>query len=249
MKCSKCHQENREGINYCEFCGEKLPDEPAQAGSKCETCGKINREGILFCEFCGAKLSSGKDSGEKSATAMKCSKCGKSIPPGIQVCQFCGTPRTTPQGKPANHKKIKPVYFLVAAGIVLVGLLVCIILGIIIGILPWNRSNNPAVFPAATESKSSPAQENAIMIPDFGDFSGLTFDEAQIIGNAMVEYYYPNLDLTDDPLVERSIDNGINFINVVYGNDYFTDSGIQLESVIVIKINLDDQTVIIVESD
>jgi class 3 adenylate cyclase/regulation of enolase protein 1 (concanavalin A-like superfamily)/energy-coupling factor transporter ATP-binding protein EcfA2 len=50
MKCPKCNYENRNGVKFCENCGEKMP-------SICPECGAEVGPNARFCGECGAKLS------------------------------------------------------------------------------------------------------------------------------------------------------------------------------------------------
>jgi len=49
MNCPKCGYDNREGVKFCEGCGERMP-------SICPKCGSDVRTGARFCGECGAKL-------------------------------------------------------------------------------------------------------------------------------------------------------------------------------------------------
>jgi len=54
MKCNNCGFNNREGIKFCEECGQQLKEE---VNPLCPSCGFSNRENVKFCEQCGTKLS------------------------------------------------------------------------------------------------------------------------------------------------------------------------------------------------
>jgi uncharacterized membrane protein YvbJ len=56
MKCTNCGQDNREGIKFCENCGNPLDK---KVNKFCPSCGSENREGVKFCEQCGTALTAG----------------------------------------------------------------------------------------------------------------------------------------------------------------------------------------------
>jgi hypothetical protein len=53
MKCAHCGFNNREGVKFCENCGESVGVKPEKF---CPACGHKNRPGVKFCEECGAAL-------------------------------------------------------------------------------------------------------------------------------------------------------------------------------------------------
>ena len=53
MKCASCGFDNREGVKFCENCGEAME---AKTGRFCPDCGHQNRPGVKFCENCGAPM-------------------------------------------------------------------------------------------------------------------------------------------------------------------------------------------------
>ena len=68
MKCSSCGHENVPGTQFCEGCGEELPqdngaaapaDAAPQAMVKCPACDNMNPADNVACEVCGAELSGG----------------------------------------------------------------------------------------------------------------------------------------------------------------------------------------------
>ena len=62
MRCPSCDFENREGIKFCENCGNQfstiapIPNSVRPISINCLNCGKPNRAGIRFCEECGSLL-------------------------------------------------------------------------------------------------------------------------------------------------------------------------------------------------
>ena len=71
MKCLSCEFENRQGVRFCENCGERLFDKSSESisvrkpqisdqepklGATCQHCGFSNRMGVSFCENCGEQL-------------------------------------------------------------------------------------------------------------------------------------------------------------------------------------------------
>lgn len=67
IKCSSCGHENVPGTQFCEGCGEELPqdngaapaDAAPQAMIKCPACDNMNPADNVACEVCGAELSGG----------------------------------------------------------------------------------------------------------------------------------------------------------------------------------------------
>jgi hypothetical protein len=61
--CPACNQENVDGTQFCEFCGEELPQATAAASTEnlvpCPECGFENPADNLACEACGADLQPG----------------------------------------------------------------------------------------------------------------------------------------------------------------------------------------------
>lgn len=61
LTCPACNHQNINGTQFCEMCGEELPDTSAHAApkgneAKCPNCGHLNPPGNLACEACGADL-------------------------------------------------------------------------------------------------------------------------------------------------------------------------------------------------
>jgi len=122
MRCPHCQFENREGVHYCEECGEKLI---ISNPSLCASCGFENREGVKFCEECGAKLAAETAERPKKKSTRKktqpepqpkeetvpglCAACGYQNREGMKFCEECGeglsgeSPAETPK-KPAKKK-------------------------------------------------------------------------------------------------------------------------------------------------
>ncbi len=244
MQCKECNKENRDNLRFCEFCGAKLEETKVPDPILCSTCGEQNREGVLFCEHCGEKLTTEIPTKEEPPTGPTCPDCGRENRRGVKFCEFCGGLMKSPLIPPRQpqKKKIKPIYFLIPAGALLVVvLMVCLFAGILFR----NRSTSPNLQPPVT----TPDREGAIAIPNYGDFKNLTVEQAQEIGNAIVQHHYPNLDLTTSPDVAHTVENGKDFIDVVYGVEISADNSALFNHVIIIQINTDDQTITILESN
>jgi len=62
ITCPACGHQNIDGTQFCEMCGEELPDASAQTSApkgneeKCPNCGHLNPPENLACEACGANL-------------------------------------------------------------------------------------------------------------------------------------------------------------------------------------------------
>lgn len=68
ITCPACGHENIDGTQFCELCGEELPDVTAAPTSgagdvKCPNCGHLNPPDNLACEACGATLQVTANSG------------------------------------------------------------------------------------------------------------------------------------------------------------------------------------------
>jgi hypothetical protein len=63
INCPACHHENIDGTQFCEMCGEELPQATATASAEsliaCPECGHENPSDNLVCEACGAELQAG----------------------------------------------------------------------------------------------------------------------------------------------------------------------------------------------
>ncbi|NNL75091.1 MAG: AAA family ATPase, partial [Desulfobacterales bacterium] len=60
MKCPQCGSENREGVKFCEECGEKIE-------ITCPKCGTKTTPGKKFCGECGHKLAKPEDNLDKAS--------------------------------------------------------------------------------------------------------------------------------------------------------------------------------------
>ncbi|RYG58507.1 FHA domain-containing protein [bacterium] len=60
--CPACQHENIDGTQFCEMCGEELPQATTAASSEeliaCPECGHENPSDNIACEACGAELQS-----------------------------------------------------------------------------------------------------------------------------------------------------------------------------------------------
>ncbi|MBI5842364.1 MAG: zinc ribbon domain-containing protein [Chloroflexi bacterium] len=58
MKCTNCGTDNKEGLRFCEECGQPLNQASSipTDGNACPACGYTNRAGVRFCEECGSSL-------------------------------------------------------------------------------------------------------------------------------------------------------------------------------------------------
>ncbi len=65
MKCPKCQFDNREGVIFCEECGEGFSKE-----TECPACKAKIPIGKKFCGICGHQLISSKDI-EKSSLPLE----------------------------------------------------------------------------------------------------------------------------------------------------------------------------------
>lgn len=61
--CPACQHQNIDGTQFCEMCGEELPQATATASAEnlvaCPECGHENPADNLVCEACGAELQAG----------------------------------------------------------------------------------------------------------------------------------------------------------------------------------------------
>jgi len=77
MQCPKCQFENREGVNFCIECGNRLE-------TQCSNCNHLNPPESKFCEECGSTLS---QTFEKTPKAFsfdeKLEKIQKYLPKGL----------------------------------------------------------------------------------------------------------------------------------------------------------------------
>ena len=94
LKCIKCGKENQAGMQFCSFCGEKLP-QPV----KCGYCGQILKAGAKFCPNCGAQTEGTApvlniNEGDKIEVGPmempSCISCNAPLKPGSKFCSNCG---------------------------------------------------------------------------------------------------------------------------------------------------------------
>ncbi len=99
MKCSNCGTENREGVGFCEECGNQIQAVSSEnrIGNACPTCGHVNRSGIRFCEECGVDLSTLSQGKAELMGNVVCPKCKYINRAGILFCEECGSPLGMPQ--------------------------------------------------------------------------------------------------------------------------------------------------------
>ncbi|MCP4752302.1 MAG: zinc-ribbon domain-containing protein [Proteobacteria bacterium] len=76
MKCSKCQNENREGVKFCEECGEKMD-------LQCPSCGTVVPAGKKFCGECSTKLAESKAKIETASLEDKIDKIQRYLPKGL----------------------------------------------------------------------------------------------------------------------------------------------------------------------
>ncbi len=69
--CPACQHQNIDGTQFCEMCGEELPQPVAAASSEelvgCPQCGFLNPADNIACEACGADLKPGQSAPVASA--------------------------------------------------------------------------------------------------------------------------------------------------------------------------------------
>ena len=116
MKCNNCNFENRDGVNFCENCGERM--QPEQ-GRFCSNCGHQNRPEVNFCEECGKPLGTAASTAPISATP--------------------GAPPVVVQESPKKRRRVRAVWLLM---ILLLLLVTCCLLlyqqiPLPDGIRPW----------------------------------------------------------------------------------------------------------------
>jgi len=141
MKCPKCGFENREGVKFCEECGQVLPVPTAapvgkpqprksKGGRACPSCGHAAKPGVKFCEQCGAALTE-EATVESSLT---CTSCGHANPPGSRYCEQCGNRLQAAKHRPHPSRRARAW---ATAGIVLLALgLVAGAAAVVINVIP-----------------------------------------------------------------------------------------------------------------
>jgi len=100
MRCPNCEFENREGVNFCEECGEKL-EQPIPG--LCPYCGFQNREGVNFCEECGTRLETEQPLPSKKKHAAKKAKPAKKTERKPRR-----KPKPIPEPKPQPQQRSQP---------------------------------------------------------------------------------------------------------------------------------------------
>lgn len=100
MRCTSCNFENREGVRFCENCGESMPEiaTPVLQSVEipCPKCGEQNRPDVRFCENCGMTLATRdeistppKISSTKSEEII-CPDCQTVNRAEVRFCENCG---------------------------------------------------------------------------------------------------------------------------------------------------------------
>ena len=81
-----------------------------EAAAYCPACGSRLPDNALFCSQCAAPV--------------KCQACSRLLPTGAAFCSDCGTPiRQIELAQPKRHGSLAPKQALVAAGVVVAGIL------------------------------------------------------------------------------------------------------------------------------
>ena len=75
-KCESCGSELKEGVDFCEQCGE-----PVVQKKRCEKCKAELPEDTAFCIKCGAPTEKPK---------ILCTQCGAELPEEADFCGKCG---------------------------------------------------------------------------------------------------------------------------------------------------------------
>ncbi len=86
--CPACQHQNIDGTQFCEMCGEELPQKmnapSAENLSACAQCGFENPSDNLACEACGADLKPGQSAVSGVSTPVV-SPAGVAIPVAVPV--------------------------------------------------------------------------------------------------------------------------------------------------------------------
>lgn len=116
IKCpnSECGFENVDGTQFCEACGEELPQSGAADAAtenlvKCPQCGEMNPADNLACEACGTELQAGSapsiPSTPTTAEATFAPADGPTLDSAPETTPFdaaLSTPVSTPASAPAT---------------------------------------------------------------------------------------------------------------------------------------------------
>ena len=223
MKCKECGYQNRNGVNFCESCGERL--DVAESGQHiCSQCNYQNRAGIQYCENCGAPI----------VPSLICANCGFSNPPRTRFCGSCGgSMGQMPHAQVPVKRSWVPISIILAAGAA-----VCLVVGVVAFILVSRQDTSTIVLDEG---------ETEITFQDYGDFSQITPLEVEEIGKAVMTELYPELDNAHAVVTEKQV-NGERILSINYQATVQAEGG-SFQKFVIVDINTDDQTITIAESD
>lgn len=185
ITCPACQHENVDGTQFCEMCGEELPQTTSAAPASenmvsCPECGHENSADNLICEACGAELQ------HSNAAASPAAPAAASIPtpaPDVDFAPGIGAfegeeaaPATSPA--PASDSSTTPFDDLAASA-------------------PASDS--------ASDSAPAPSQNltpgSVKLVVEQGQTVGAQFvlgDEEMLVGREDEdEEIYPDIDLSD----------------------------------------------------
>lgn len=95
MKCTACGSKNKDGLAFCENCGNPLTAVKPKLVKKtdtshCPNCHEEVKPGLKFCENCGEPLASIKLPAMMDASSKQCPNCHAQIQTGLKFCENCG---------------------------------------------------------------------------------------------------------------------------------------------------------------
>ncbi|HCS39450.1 MAG TPA: hypothetical protein DIW44_07695 [Anaerolineaceae bacterium] len=108
MRCPSCQTENRDGIGFCENCGNILAQEPPNQPNidqriQCLNCGHINRPDSRFCANCGQQLTIPNPI---PINPQFCPNCGNPSQQNIHFCENCGYDLTAKETPLPSHNRL-----------------------------------------------------------------------------------------------------------------------------------------------
>ena len=225
MKCPKCGNENRIGAKFCGKCGTQLPPAQPPKGHECPQCGKQNRAGIRYCEYCGAAL---KAVPPQAPQEIKCPQCSKQNRTGIPFCEYCGASLTEVPAKPVQKVKRKRRKWV--AAFLFTGILITVV-----------------CVGAVLSYQYLTTNEQFLRLPNVGDWSTMTAEDAEAIGLHVIQQEYPEL-ADMKPAVQESQLLGHRIYQVSFSPEPASE-GETIPMDVIITIDTQDETISIFASN
>jgi len=190
---------------------------------KCPKCGNENRIGAKFCGKCGTQMPPAQ-----SQKGQECPQCGKQNRAGIRYCEYCGASLTELPAKPVQKVKRKRRKWV--AALFLTGILITIV-----------------CVGAVLSYQYLTTSEQFLRLPNIGDWSTMTAEDAESIGLHVIQQEYPEL-ADMEPSIQESQLMG----HRIYQVSFSPESALEGEIIpmdVIITIDTEEETISVFESN